>query len=280
MRDKIRPCPCERELRLAKKGVFAYIIPAYNEEATIPGLMHELIPFLQDRPGSLVVIADNASTDRTTEVVGKYAQRHPDLVFLEKVPIKGQGVAFAAAMQRLEAMRLPAETWVLFTAADLPFYFADALAVEELNGDYDLVIGSKPHPLSQVRRSGLRTLMTFSFRWIRRLLLGMRAEDPQGTLLFHPRSLGMFKECRATNYFFSTELVYAFEKEKARVLEVPIILRPELRPSKINVLRDSVQILKQTWDLAQSRGRIRGGLKPQQSQALPQKYAENQGNKL
>ncbi len=51
------------------------IVPAYNEEKTIGGCLDSLLD--QTRPFDETVVVDNASTDRTAEVVADYATRSP-----------------------------------------------------------------------------------------------------------------------------------------------------------------------------------------------------------
>lgn len=52
-------------------------IPAYNEEATIGGCLESLLG--QTRPVDEIVVVDNGSTDRTSDVVASYASRHGNI---------------------------------------------------------------------------------------------------------------------------------------------------------------------------------------------------------
>lgn len=59
--------------------VVSIIIPCYNEERTIRGVLESL--YHQSYPRHLleVVIADGRSTDKSRDVIQAFAQRHPDL---------------------------------------------------------------------------------------------------------------------------------------------------------------------------------------------------------
>ncbi|MBX3019843.1 MAG: glycosyltransferase [Bdellovibrionaceae bacterium] len=237
---------------------FAFVIPVYNEEPRIAVLLEELLPFVRSRPGSLVVVSDNASSDGTVAQVR--ARMNPDnahCLHLIEAPAKGQGVAYERGMAHIQSLGVSADTWVVLSAADLPFYFSDALGVETWGEGYDLVIGSKAHPRSRIARGPLRGILSRIFLWIRILLLNMRSRDPQGCLFIRARHLGLRTRCEARNYFFATQLVYEIEREGLKVLEVPVILRPDDRPSKVRVVRDSLEILRQTWAFSRRRGRIR-----------------------
>lgn len=248
---------------------FIFIIPVYNEEGRIEALVKELLPFVLSRPGSVILFADNASSDGSVPRIEEFVNLNPDQIKLLKSPRKGQGVAFAMAMAEIALWGVDPQTWITLTAADLPFLFSDVLAIEAGGADFDLVIGCKSHPASQVDRSPVRNLMSVIFRLIRFLFLGMRSYDPQGSLSFRAQYLELRKGCSAANYFFATELVYEFESRSLQILEVPVFLRLETRPSKVNVLQDSLRILRQTWEFSKRRGRIRSAKRTQLYSADP-----------
>lgn len=236
---------------------FAFVIPVYNEESRIAPLLEELLPFVASRPGSLVVVSDNASTDGTVaEVRARMGPANSGLLHLIEAPAKGQGLAYERGMAHIESLGVDRDTWVVLSAADLPFYFSDALGAETWGEGYDLVIGSKAHPRSRIARGPLRGILSWFFLWIRIVLLNMRSRDPQGCLFIRARHSGLRTRCGARNYFFATQLVYEIEREGLSVLEVPVILRPDDRPSKVRVVRDSFEILRQTWAYSHHRGRI------------------------
>src|SRR5687767_3255210 len=109
----------------------ALVIPALNEEPVI-GQMLDAIP-----PGifSLVVIADNGSTDRTSEV----AAAHGAMVVHE--PERGYGAACLRAINNLP----PNIEVVVFMQADLSEDAAEArlLLAPIGEGRADLVLGTR-----------------------------------------------------------------------------------------------------------------------------------------
>lgn len=238
---------------------FAFVIPVYNEESRIDPLLDELLPFVASRPGSLAVISDNASTDATVaRVRARMTPANAGILHLIEAPLRGQGVAYERGMAHIESLGVDGATWVVLSAADLPFYFSDALGAETWGEGYDLVIGSKAHPRSRIARGPLRGILSRIFLWIRIALLNMRSRDPQGCLFIRARHLDLRARCGARNYFFATQIVYEIEREGLKVLEVPVILRPDDRPSKVRIVRDSLEILRQTWAFSRRRGRIPG----------------------
>lgn len=236
---------------------FAFVIPVYNEAAHIDAMLDQLLPFVMSRPGSLIVVSDNASQDATAaNVRARMTAENASVLHLLVATEKGQGVAYNQGMAHLEKMSIDPETWVVLSAVDLPFYFSDALAAEKWGEGYDLMMASKAHPRSQIHRGLMREILSRTFRLIRAVLLNMRTRDPQGCLFLRAKYLPLRTRCDARNYFFATQLVYEIERAGLRVLEAPVILRPDDRPSKVRVIRDSLQILRQTWDFSRRRGRI------------------------
>lgn len=91
---------------------------------------------------------------------------------------KGMGHAYRTGIAASRGAR------VVLTADDLPFGFDDLEAAEGLDpAVYPVVIGSKGHRDSVVDRGLLRGLLSRGFWLLRRLVLGMRTLDPQGTFI-------------------------------------------------------------------------------------------------
>src|SRR3972149_8932262 len=81
------------------------VIPVYNEAPVIAGSVERLRSYLQETsfPYSWrVVIADNASTDRTLEVAQELTQRFPDVAVVH-IPQKGRGRALRKAWLERDA---------------------------------------------------------------------------------------------------------------------------------------------------------------------------------
>jgi glycosyltransferase involved in cell wall biosynthesis len=240
--------------------IFVYLIPVYNEAEQIGPLIDELRPFLQSRPGSFLCLIDNASSDETWARIQEVEAKLPGLVLGMRTPKKGQGLAFRTAMAALMRRSLPEPAWVVCSAADLPFGFSDVAAVLEGKvGAADMVIGSKAHKRSSARRGWKRTFMSWAYGCARFFILGMRTRDPQGSLIFRPAWLRLHADCAADDYFFSTEFVYFLERARGAVLEVPVILRPDTRASRVKVLGDGLRMLKQLVSLRLRQGRLKIG---------------------
>lgn len=105
----------------AQAGVFAVVVPIYNEEAGLGATLHALTA-QSDRNFALFLV-DNGSTDRSAELAGRFAAGSPFPVHLLVEPQKGTGAAsdtgFRAAIAagariiaRTDADCIPHVDWV------------------------------------------------------------------------------------------------------------------------------------------------------------------------
>jgi dolichyl-phosphate beta-glucosyltransferase len=136
---------------------------------------------------------------------------------------KGMGNAYRAGIAASRGAR------VVLTADDLPFGFDDLEAAEGVDPVvHPVVVGSKGHRDSDVDRGLLRRVLSWGFWTLRRLVLGMRTMDPQGTFVLAgdwARQMG--PRLTEPGYLVTTELCYLAERGGAQPLEVPVRLSPE-----------------------------------------------------
>ena len=84
-----------------QQPLLSLIIPAYNEEHRLPRSLDNIIDFVEDQCAKRgmsieVLVVENGSRDRTTEIAEAYAARHPYMQVLHSA--KGKGAAVRAGM--------------------------------------------------------------------------------------------------------------------------------------------------------------------------------------
>lgn len=223
-----------------------YLIAAHNEVHSLDELVNNMLTLLSRIPELQVYVIDNASDDGTAELLAKLTRRHHWMHGVS-IPDKGLGAAFQYGMRLLRKLDLTKEDWIFFNAADLPFGFTDLesfLKIQPEHPQVSIFIGSKGHAKSVIARSWKRTIASFVFQWARRLLLGMKVRDPQGTIFLRGDFLHLVEKIRSDDYFFTTELVYFMQKH-SEVIELPVILNPDRRSSKVNLLVDGYKVIHQ-----------------------------------
>jgi len=227
---------------------FYYLIAAYNEELVLEKTIRELEPLVQKYPGSEVFLLVNGSNDKTWDIAQKLAKDFHPWVSSFQNHEKGMGVAYKRGLQELKKRFLDKDSWVVFTASDLPFGFSDLDSFIKLGSqawkENVLFVGSKRHPLSEVQRNWKRRLGSAVFEMARLLILKIKTKDTQGTLFLRGDQISVQERLHSNDYFITVELVY-FSERTGKVVEMPVQLRPEFRSSKISILKDGYKSLLQ-----------------------------------
>ncbi len=193
------------------------IIPAYNEEACIAATVREI---REKAPGFEVLVVNDASTDRTGEIL---RQEHiPHVTLPVNLGIGGAvqtGYRYAAAHGYDAAVQLDGDGQ--HDPEDLPRLY-EALVSENA----DLAIGSRfiekeGFQSSAARRAGIRF---FTF-WIR-LMTGRTIKDPtSGYRMAGRRALLAFAEDYAQDYP-EPESTAGLLCMGGKVTEIPVRMRP------------------------------------------------------
>jgi glycosyltransferase involved in cell wall biosynthesis len=200
------------------------IIPAYNEEKSLPKVIAEIPDFVRN-----VVVANNNSTDRTGEV----AQSAGAEVVFE--PQKGYGKACLAAMDWIKSREVQPDI-VVFLDGDYSDYPEEMreLVGQILNGNTDMVIGSRA--LGQ-RENGSMTLPQVFGNWLAttmmRYMQGATFTDlgPFRAILW-----GKLLELNMTDQDFGWTIEMQIKAHKAglRYTEVPVNYRRRIGVSKVS----------------------------------------------
>lgn len=113
------------------------VLPAYNEEKIIENTLNEILRYLNNKKYSWeVVVADDGSKDKTSQIVKKFSDRGVRLVRLLKN--KGKGGALREGMLKARG------EYVIFMDADLsvPLENLDVF-LKKLDAGSDVVIASR-----------------------------------------------------------------------------------------------------------------------------------------
>ncbi|HEX4734018.1 MAG TPA: bifunctional glycosyltransferase family 2/GtrA family protein [Thermoleophilaceae bacterium] len=197
------------------------VVPVYNEEHTLRPSIERLHRYLsREFPLTWqVVIADNASDDRTLEVAQQLSDELDGIEVLH-VPRKGRGRALRAAW-----LASPARV-VAYMDVDLSTDLRALLPLVAplISGHSDLAIGTRLARSARVRRGPKRELISRSYNMILRTFLRARFSDAQCG----------FKAVRADvarrllpaivdqGWFFDTELLVLAQRDGLRIHEVPV----------------------------------------------------------
>ncbi|MGI8908377.1 MAG: dolichyl-phosphate beta-glucosyltransferase [Candidatus Sumerlaeaceae bacterium] len=197
------------------------VVPAYNEEKRLGDSMPVILAYLDAQPYTWeLVIVDDGSSDRTSEIAQSVAKHHSVRV-LRNEPNQGKGYSIRRGM--LEARG----NFRLFSDADL------STPIEELSKfwtyidqGYDVVIGSRALPDSDlaVRQPASRELAGRVFNAAVQTLLVPGLLDTQcGFKLFSARAAeAIFPQQTLKGFAFDVEVLMLARKFGFRIKEAPV----------------------------------------------------------
>ncbi len=207
-------------------SAIAVVIPALNEETSLPLVLRDLPRHLVDD----VVVVDNGSEDRTAEVARSSGAR------VVSEPQRGYGAACQRGLTEIAQSPQGPPDVVVFLDADYSDHPEELphLVQPILDDRFDLVLGSR---LAGKREPGaMPPQSVWGNRlacWLMRLLFGVRYTD-----------LGPFRAIRWTalerlglcdrNYGWTVEMQVKAARAGLRILEVPVSYRRRIGTSKIS----------------------------------------------
>ncbi|MDQ6804596.1 MAG: bifunctional glycosyltransferase family 2/GtrA family protein [Actinomycetota bacterium] len=213
-----------RPVRVSLRGTRPHVeivIPVYNEESMLDLSVRQLHGFLADNlPFSWqVVIADNASTDRTLAIARRLARELDDVTAIHLAE-RGRGRALRAAWSASDALVLCYMDVDLSTdlKALLP------LLAPLISGHSDVAIGTRLGRGARVSRSPRREVISRAYNGILRLALGARFSDAQCGFKAIRAEVAreLLPRVRDEEWFFDTELLVLAQREGLRIHEVPV----------------------------------------------------------
>ena len=221
------------------------MMPAYNEEKDLPGLLDRIQNAMSEWTNNYqILVVDDGSHDRTAQIVNAAAARMP-----AKLIQHPQNMGLGAAMRTgLKAAAQDSDVVVTLDADNSQDPMLIKSMVERLEEGFDVVIASRFQPgaqeigvppfrvfLSHVASAGIRTLV--GYQGVRDYTCGFRAYKAE-TLRHLIQTFGDHF-IRENGFSCMFELLLNLRSLNARASEIPLILRYDLKEgaSKMRILR-------------------------------------------
>jgi dolichyl-phosphate beta-glucosyltransferase len=228
------------------RPLLTIIIPAYNEERRLPQTLPRVLAFAAAQDyGVEVLVVDNASTDRTADIVRAAAADHPILSLLFQ-PVPGKGAAVRKGVPSARGK------YVFLCDADL------AMPVEEVTkflpprlSDYDVAIASREAPGAvRYNEPWYRHMMGRAFNLLVRLLAVPGIQDTQcGFKCFRRQiALDLFAAQKIDGWAFDVEILHIARQRGYRIVEVPVNWYYGTN-SRVSPLRDSWNMLREVLQI-------------------------------
>lgn len=218
------------------------IIPAYNEEALIPGTLDSLQTYMSARPERYeIIVVDDGSQDKTAASVQAWQQRsRADVNLL--VNLSNMGKGFAIRRGVLESRG----RYVIFTDADLPY---ELHAIDDflkaLQNGCDLAIGSRVLPGSEVKGvPALRYAAGQVFSWMVQAVLFRGLPDTQcGFKSFTSiAAKEIFRRLTIGGFGFDVELLFIARKLKFGIRPIAVQMIEHRQRSRVRLFIDSLKM--------------------------------------
>lgn len=227
------------------------VIPVLNEEAQLEASVTALSGFLSAHCPYRwrIIVADNASTDRTPEICQRLHAGSPGQVDFIRLEQKGRGRALRAAWSSSTA------DVVCYMDVDLSTNLRalPPLLAALIHSDYDLATGSRLMHGAIVTRQWKRELISRTYNLLIRLLFWHRFRDAQCGFKGATRRAvdDLLPQVKDQAWFFDTELLLKGERQGYRIFELPV--------EWIEDLDTRVKIIKTAWEDIKGLVRVRLG---------------------
>lgn len=232
--------------RLGEQGIAVkvdVVIPVYNEENKLERCVQRLRTHLAQHPAHAwrIVIADNASTDRTWQIAQQLSCQLPDVACLH-LDEKGRGRALKAAWAASDANIVSYMDVDLSTDLGAFVPMIDGLA----RRGYHVAVGTRLARGSQVRRSLKREVVSRGYNLLVKVCFP-RKQFSDAQIGFKALSAKAARELlpqiEDNQWFFDTEILVLAQQNGYRILEVPVQW-VEDRDSRVRVARSAVDNVK------------------------------------
>ena len=218
------------------------VVPVYNEEQALERSIRRLHTFLRaNLPFAWrIVIADNASIDRTLAIANGLAADLPG-VEVRHLSEKGRGRALRATWSESDA------DVVCYMDVDLSTGLNALLPLVAplVSGHSDVAIGTRLAHTSRVVRGRKREIISRSYNRLLHLALGARFSDAQCGFkaLRADVARELLPEVRDEGWFFDTELLILAQRRRLRIHEVPVdwIDDPDSRVDVVSTALDDLR---------------------------------------
>lgn len=231
-----------------EKTDISIVIPAKDEEKRLPAFLEQVVAYCLNDPLSYeIIVVDDGSMDKTSEVAREFQKQFPQFSILSLKPNQGKGFAVK------EGFLIAKGDIVLFLDAD------GSTAPEEIRKNlhyfdegFDIVVGSrvlKEKGTSVQARVHRKTVGGF-FNILRRIILMGEIRDTQcGFKMFKKETIEpLFSQMKITGFGFDMEILYLAMQKGYKIKETPVNWK-HVTGSKVGIFKDSPQMLMNMFQI-------------------------------
>lgn len=236
---------------LIMNNSLSIIIPAYNEQARVGETIGKILSYLEtERPAAELIVVDDGSSDRTTDVAKKACAEFPGIKSNVIRYEENRGKGFAVRTGLLECR---GET-ALFSDADLstPITELPKLVDPIEAGRFDVTFGSRALDRNLIgeRQPWRREQGGKVFNFFVRRLTGLSFWDTQcGFKAFRMNKFRpLLKLMQIDRFGFDVEFLYVAHKFGLGLKEIPVRWNNDDR-TKVSIFRDSLRMFNEVREI-------------------------------
>ncbi len=237
------------------KCYLSILVPAYNEDARLPGTLETIADYLKKRDFSHeLIVIDDGSRDKTREVVRGFAESRPWVRLVQyddehgAALNRGKGFAVRAGVEAAVGRD------ILFSDADLstPIEEIEKLLPPISRGDCDITIASRALPGSNLAKHqpAHRELMGRTFNKIVQKMAVPGILDTQcGFKAFRGDvAKRLFKLAQIDGFGFDPEILFLANKFGYKIRELPVTWR-HCDNSRVNPMTAPIAMLRELFEI-------------------------------
>jgi glycosyltransferase involved in cell wall biosynthesis len=223
------------------------IIPTHNDERIISNTVSCVESWIKNKFSELknykIAVIENGSFDNTKRICKELSKKYTNVSF-SYLNQKGRGHALRYAMTKYNA------DIYCYMDSDLSTEISSLKKLIEKAHHYDIVIGTRYHPLSKIRRSFYRLILSRVYNILVQFFFKLNFSDFQcGFKAFNKKTIiNILPQIQDTHWFFDTEFLIIAYKNKYKIYELPIKWE-ESKNSSVKPIRDTIYHLIKLFEL-------------------------------
>lgn len=224
------------------KKIVLIALPVYNEEEQLEKSVVALSNFIKNQTQYdwKIFIADNASTDNTSEIARRLAEQNEHVNYV-RISEKGRGRALRKIWSEFEYDIGCYMDIDLSTNLDaLP-----KLIETTDSGPADITIGSRLIPDARVKRNFKREIISRIYNRIIHIMFNPSFKDAQCGFkaIRYSTAKKLLPLIENTNWFFDTELLLLADHYKYAIFEIPVEWIDDLGTT-VNIFKTAIEDMR------------------------------------
>ncbi len=200
------------------------VIPAYNEEESIEHTLSICGGYLQSMSDNYeIIIVNDGSTDRTGEIINRYASIYPYVKPIHNIRNEGSGRSLFIGLKKAQY------DFIVTNFADLPFdirELRDILTLFDRENIDFVVVARKDRKANSIYRK----ITSWANYWLIRILFGIKVVDFQFVQIYKKRVLDVI-DVQSRGTFVPPEIIIKALHEGFKMREYNTVFYPRVAGS-------------------------------------------------